>query len=285
MLIQKPCIDCIKNQTQNVAYKLSVSTDKIEKYLQFVESYLNNPDIYQFNPPMIAGMLYEKAKIYKPHIDLFAQEKENSNRVMLDLYEEYLLAVNQSENPIYEAIKIAVGGNAIDYAIAEHHVDLSEIRNKTREIIFDLDHHLVFNQKLEIAKTLLYIFDNAGEIVADKILIETLIRFYPDLRIVGVVRGETAFNDVTIKDAKLIGLTDLIEIIDTGSGIPSIPIEGNPLFDEYFHQFDMVLAKGQGNFETERHQRKVFYLFQVKCKVVSELLGIPTGGSVFYEKN
>ena len=137
-----------------------------------------------------------------------------------------------------------------------------------------------FRRAVRRATRILYIADNAGEIVFDKLVLEML----PREKVTVAVRGKPVLNDATREDAEAVGVTDLVEVIDTGSDAPGILLEDcSPEFQAAFREADLVLAKGQGNLESLlQGPKEVFFLLRVKCEIVGRQLGRQTGDLVLY---
>jgi uncharacterized protein with ATP-grasp and redox domains len=135
-----------------------------------------------------------------------------------------------------------------------------------------------FRRGVHEARRILYLADNAGEIVLDRLLIEQL----PKERVVLAVRGRPVINDATMMDAQSAGLSGLVEVIDNGSDVPGTAVaECSAAFQGRFAEADLIIAKGQGNFETlSEEPANIFFLFKVKCPVVSSHVGLPVGTHV-----
>jgi uncharacterized protein with ATP-grasp and redox domains len=126
------------------------------------------------------------------------------------------------------------------------------------------------------ADRILYLCDNAGEIVFDRLLIEVL----PSEKITAVVRGTPVINDATLEDARATGLTEVVRVMDNGSDAPGTLLETcSPAFRDCFAAADLIIAKGQGNFETlsETRGKRIFFLLKVKCPLIARDIGEPTG--------
>ena len=135
-----------------------------------------------------------------------------------------------------------------------------------------------FRQALSKAHKILYLADNAGEIAFDRLLIEQLL---PE-RVTLAVRGAPVINDATMDDARAVGLHEIVEVIDNGSDAPgTILADCSEDFNRRFAEADLILAKGQGNFETlSDDHRKIYFLFKAKCPVIAAHVGLPVGTHV-----
>jgi len=233
--------------------------------------------------PAIARQLHDLVLPFmpEPEEDPFLQAKEIFNRLALQAFPEARARVKASRDPFREALKLAAAGNIIDLglnvSIGPEELFASLEAAAEQEIIGDIDG---LRAAVEEARSILYLLDNAGEIVFDKLVLELL----PRERVTAVVRGFPVLNDATMEDAVAAGVTDLVEVIDNGSGVPGIILEDcNHDFRRLFREADLVIAKGQGNFETlEEGDRDAFCLLKVKCDVVAARLGRRIGDLVLH---
>ena len=180
--------------------------------------------------------------------------------------------VDESENPLVTALKFSIAGNIIDYgALADFDVKktLGESLNKP----FGIWHFKKFYNALEHAENIIYLGDNAGEIVFDRLLIETIAK-----RVTFVVRGGPIINDVLMEDAKMVGITDLADVVSNSVAVPGTIVQEWPEeLRKKFYNADLIISKGQGNFESlSETDGNIFFLFMIKCDMVAR-----HGGQVF----
>lgn len=221
----------------------------------------------------------EFKKIYQKYWNVPAEDyteiKKEFNQLMMSLEDDLSRMIHQSPDPLESALIYARIGNYIDFA-AMSHVDkdvvLSMIREEKKESL-DPEEYRQFCSELEKASSLVYLTDNCGEIVLDKIAVEILRKRYPDLKITVIVRGKPVINDATLEDARMCGLTEIADVIGNGSGVggtwlPDISEEARSLLE----QADVIISKGQGNFET-LHEcgLNIYYLFLCKCDLFVRL--------------
>lgn len=215
--------------------------------------------------------------------DPFEERKRKYNRVALELYPMLKDRVFKSPEPLEMALKIAVAGNVIDFGIfTEKEIEtLLETALDEPLYRFDLEG---FKEALKGSDSVLYLLDNAGEVVFDRVLIEVLRDMSKD--VTAVVKAEPVLNDATMEDALEAGLCDVCRVIDNGSyGIGTILEWCSEGFRELFYSSPVIISKGQGNLETLfTERREIFFLFQVKCDVVSRYLGIPKGQRLVLHK-
>ncbi len=208
----------------------------------------------------------------------YGEIKRHFNEVMMGYEEMVRDRITSSPDPLKLAVQYAMVGNYIDFG-AMKNVDenyLNELLCSADSTNVDPEEYEHMVHDLATGKKMAFITDNCGEVVMDKILIETIKKLYPHLDITVMVRGEEVLNDATIVDAKQIGLTDIVKVIGNGTAIAGTHIEemsGEPL--KLLDESDVILAKGQGNFETMRNcRRNVYYLFLCKCNMFAKDFGV-----------
>jgi len=223
--------------------------------------------------------------------DPYEGVKKGSNDRALSLYPELKSQVERSADPLLAALKIAGAGNIIDFgpnlALAPDR-SIDEVMNDSltqalREPL-DRDQYREFQNKLEDVKEIVYLGDNAGEIVFDKILVEELVRLGKEVTF--VVRGSPIINDATMNDALYVGMDRVATVITNGSDAVGTSLSDcSPEFKEVFEAAEMILSKGQGNFEgLSDVPGPIFFLFKVKCPVVAREAGAEIGMLVLKEQ-
>ncbi len=207
--------------------------------------------------------------------DPYAEIKKRYNRMLLDEEEELRLSVKRSEDPLCGALRLAAAGNQIDFAGSR------EVRFVMEEVYHHMNGTLAVDnsgqlfEDLKDAKSVLYIGDNCGEIVLDKLFIEEIRKQYPDLSVTYGVRGEPIVNDVTILDARMTGMERVAEVIENGSGALGTVLSDTSLqFRNVFEKADVIISKGQGNFESlsECTDKNIYHLMMVKCERIAGIL-------------
>jgi hypothetical protein len=215
--------------------------------------------------------------------DPFKKIKHDYNKIALGLYPSMKDLVKRSSDPLQTASRLAIAGNVIDFGIFTS-IDIEGSVNRALAKSIAIDDYLSFRGAVTEAYEILYLLDNAGEIVFDQLLIEELVSL--GKRVKAVVKGSPVLNDVTAEDAAQTGLTGLCEVIDNGSdGIGTIMEWTSPEFRNEYNRATLVISKGQGNFETLfGTEKKTYFLFQSKCEVVSKELG-QSLGSMFLKSS
>jgi uncharacterized protein with ATP-grasp and redox domains len=232
------------------------------------------------SPPELAvvtQMLLEEALETK---DPYADIKRESNEKALTMYPVLQKSVEESDYPLKKAIELSCAGNIIDYGVLGLSLNVEkEIQkivsssdaqiNKEKKSLFALDK---FTQKLENSSTLLFLADNAGEIVFDRLLLETIHSLYPSLAITVALRGRPILNDALLEDALSIHLDEFTTLITSGVPTPATVLSlATPQFLEVYETSDMIISKGQGNYEAlSGEKREIFFLLTAKCPVIAQ---------------
>lgn len=218
--------------------------------------------------PWLAAQIGKISEKYFGKSQDYTEEKEEYNRLVLSMEEELEKKIRSSKDPLITALRYARVGNYIDFSAVEQ-VEKEEflsLFDRTGDSI-DREEYDSFCSELEKARRLVYLFDNCGEIVLDKLVIRIIKERYPQLKITGIVRGMQVINDATMEDAVLVGLTREIEVMGNGDDaagtiLRRISKEARKNIEEA----DMILAKGQGNFESLFGcGLNIYYLFLCKC--------------------
>lgn len=266
------CMQCFVRQAVDASTLAGVSEDVYKEILDEVSKLLPKFSTDE-TPPEIAKHIYSIVESFSGHNDFYREVKKKSNDMALELYPPLRDKVASSEDPLLAAVRLAVAGNVIDYGVP-HVFDIeNEIEECLTKDFFFFD-YAEFKEKIEKANNILYLLDNAGEIVFDKLLIETIGK-----DVVCAVREVPIINDVTLEDAKYVGLDKVAKVISSGSNLPgTVPGLCTDEFMEYFDNADVIVSKGQGNFETLNDVKSpIFFIFKAKCPVVSRFLGCTEG--------
>jgi hypothetical protein len=214
--------------------------------------------------------------------DPFAEEKRRSNAAMLELYPTLKAIVESSSDKLHTALKIAAAGNVIDMGIL-HRFDVKTSIDDILNRSFRIDHFDLLQRDLSLAGTVLYIADNAGEIVADMLFLETLGR--KDVLV--AVNEKPILNDATMEDARQVGLDRVATPISSGSGmIGTVLRDCSEAFRNVFHSADVIISKGQGNYEClDEEDKNIYFVLTAKCPVVARALGVEEGDAVLKKES
>ncbi|MGQ9846895.1 MAG: damage-control phosphatase ARMT1 family protein [Bacteroidales bacterium] len=280
-IVDVRCEKCFLKTYQRLFQKFKASSKSEELFYAFFQeilreqSALSNPEIQK----LLQNKFCELIRI----VDPFAEEKKNSNRIALSLYDEWKPKVFASENPFDVALRLAIAGNIMDYG-ANNSFDIHKTIERVLTTSFAIDHSKALQTKIKQAKKILYLGDNAGEIVFDRLFIETFMHN----NITFAVKAAPILNDVTLDDAKQVEIDLVADVISNGYDAPSTIL--NKCSNEFiniYNSADLIISKGQGNFEGLMHQNdpRIFFLMMIKCDVIAEMLNVEKGSFVVYNQN
>lgn len=267
MKISAPCIRCLVERQEERIQKFE-DMDAKAGYLKDVLSIIGSSE-EQASAPALVARIQKKYEEYFGKDNGYAQLKHLFNQRMLLLEPDIRAGIEESPDPLKYALTFARIGNYIDFG-AMKEVDTRVLQELIRSVESDMVEEKVFaqfTQELKRAKRLVYLLDNCGEIVLDKLVIEQLRREYPGLWITAVVRGSEVLNDVTMEDAVETGLDTVADILENGTDIAGTELSCvNQETKQALEEADLILSKGQGNFETLNGcGLNIYYLFLCKC--------------------
>lgn len=228
-------------------------------------------------PPMLSAVIYDLVAEHSGKPDPYAELKREQNALALSIEDDLRRMVHESADPLDTALHVAAAGNVIDLGTMEvADIDIHATLDEVMERRFAIDHSAALRESLRECGDLLYLLDNAGEIVFDKILIEELTRH---TRVTAVVKSGPVLNDALMADAEEVGLPRVCEVIEIGGPFIGAPMPLLPAtFIERMDAAGIVLGKGQGNYETlDEHPGNVFLILRAKCEVVARHLGVDLG--------
>lgn len=269
------CYPCFLRQALDAARMAGADEDQQKVVLGRVLNVLGQVDSSS-TPPEIGDQVHRTVRQETGDGDPYQMLKGTSTHRALALYPRLKTLVAEADEPLEVAVRLSIAGNIIDFG-PEQDYDLWETVERVLDQPFALDDRVAFREALANFKRVLYLADNAGETVFDRVLIETL-----DVPVIYAVKGGPILNDATREDALAAGLDQVAEIADTGldaSGtiLPRCSEEFRRLYDEA----ELVIAKGQANYETlSEGGPKVFLLLQTKCPVIARDVGVPVGSIV-----
>lgn len=267
------CIPCVINQLKRTARKAGVKEEKIAKYVERAIAKVG--ELSLDDPPnlfttKILKVLYEEIKK-----DPYKEEKEKQNNMVKEILPKVKNLIKNSKDPIYTSLLFSSLGNIIDVG-PKGSFKFNEILEGMEKKRFDIDDYPVLKKKLKNAKTLLYLLDNAGEVLFDKIVLENLA--ITDYRL--AAKESPILNDVTTKEVEKLGFP-AEKIVSSGSVLGVDFKTADKEFIEWYHKSDIIIAKGHANFESLiDKQRPVFFLLKVKCKFVGDYINAKVGDSV-----
>ncbi len=276
------CIPCFFQQVADSSKLLGISEEETKKIFVELGDQLKNIPL-DFALPEMTQFIQNQLEIYSNKEDPFYEIKQFSNKEALKNIDQMREIVNSSSDKLRKAVELACAGNIIDFGVSSLNVDIKreiesileqfeESLEKESESLFQLDE---FKKSLGDAKKLLFIGDNAGEIVFDKVLIETIKELYPNLELYFATRGRPIINDVLVEDAVSVGIDKLGKVVSSGVGTAGLALEyASKEFLKLYKTFDLIISKGQGNFECLSDTKgPIYFLLISKCSVITEELG------------
>ena len=271
MKLRFSCFDCVFHQLQLLAEGSGKGeADRIRimrRMLAFLGERLGDA-----TPPQLAEHFFRIAADETGIADPFVREKAKSTEIALAMLPELRRLAAAAPDPFAASVLYAIGGNIIDYGVNPH-FDINEAERAIRDVAgmeYDRAAMEELRRRFDRADSMLYMLDNCGEAVIDRLVIE---RFRGKITI--GVRGSAIMNDITRAEVAASGL-DFAPVVDTGCGIPGVSLKDcSAEFLRVIGSVDLVIAKGQGNFESleEDFKRPIFFLFRAKCPTVCSYLG------------
>ncbi len=282
MLIKPDCISCILRMTISSINKLALDESSVkELYSEILEI----PSLRGLNWNTTSAEVIEDVwkkivkKVNSP--DPFYREKSNQNEKIMELYPVLENMVHEATDPLHIAVKLSILGNSMDLMVADTSLTIEKsIADKTKLPLSD-ENYSKFRQQLQTTQHLLIFGDNAGEIVFDRLLIETLKKIH-EIEVAFVVRSVPTLNDATLSEAKSVGLDKIATVIENGI---DGPLPGTLLsrcsseVKELVRQSDLIISKGGGNFDTldeeRKHLRKnISFMLLSKCEPYYKHFGV-----------
>lgn len=273
------CLPCFFRQALTAARLACPDAVEVhERVLQKLGALVANFDI-RLPPPVLAGRLYAMLRNVTGVDDCFYEEKKCANQRALELLPALEEKVRRSEDPLATALEISIIGNYIDAGVEKTFDWEKEMHSVGGMLIPDcLDR---FRRKAVAGAHVLMVGDNAGEIGFDRLLVSELLAL--GTHVTYAVRGRPILNDATLEDAREVGMNHLCEVVSSGVDTPGAVLERcTPQFLQLLQGADLVLAKGQGNYESLTESGiSVYFAFKVKCPVVASRTGLTEASSVF----
>ncbi len=284
MNISADCMSCIINGQLKHILPLgneATRTEYMRNVLRIIADGSEN-----FASPWITYQLEQEfEKFWGFPMHTYDHLKTQYNTFMLE--KEYMTEeiMSQSTTPLETAIKLARAGNYIDFGamVNVSEEGLLEILHKSVDEVLPAETVGQFKQDLEKAKSLVYLTDNCGEIVLDKVLIKAIRKLYPQIDITVITRGGDALNDATVEDALAVGMDKLARVIGNGLAVPGTELKKISAESlSYINNADVIISKGMGNFETVSScGLNVYYIFLCKCSYFERRFKLPRLTGVF----
>jgi hypothetical protein len=276
MRIYLDCIPCFIRQSLDAVRHATNDEHVHEQVVREVLNLANNLDMCQ-SPPAIGQQIHRLIRQRVGVEDPYHGAKQRFNDTALILYSKMRNIIIKSKDPLETAIRVAIAGNIIDLGVKSQlpQTELEETIEQCLSGEFSKVPLEAFRNAVNAAEAILYLADNAGEIVFDRLLIEQL----PIDKITVAIKGSPIINDATMEDAIYAGLPQIVEVIDNGSDAPGTILQScSKSFRDYFDKADLVIAKGQGNYETLSDvDKNIFFILKAKCSVIARDIGCNVG--------
>jgi uncharacterized protein with ATP-grasp and redox domains len=268
----KSCLDCIPcffDQALRIGRMATDDEEKIKKLLDEIGAALKDIPL-ESTPPEAGRVIQRKVREIIGTTDPYKDIKNESTKESLRLYPYLKKEVEKSNDRLLTAIRVAIAGNVIDMGPNKSfniEKDMNEILRKD----FAVCDYGKFKQCLDITDDILYIGDNAGESVFDKILIEEM-----EKPVIYVVRGMPVINDITYEDAIRAGIDKVATILSSGTDAAGTVLRTcSDEFKEAYSSSRFIVSKGQGNYEALSGERRpIFFLLKAKCRVIADDIGV-----------
>ncbi|MGD9108405.1 MAG: ARMT1-like domain-containing protein [Gammaproteobacteria bacterium] len=281
------CIPCFFKQAISMACQLGANYAKQRQVVNNLAKMLPTISL-DSSPPEIVKIIYDLVnRTLNNKYDGYEKIKDESNKLTLNIYEKLQEKIFLSNDRLLTATELAIAGNIIDYGGARIFTNINDEMDKimnqsiNNKLIFNYDD---FKSILSTAKEVIYLADNAGEVVFDRLLIEEIKYFNRNVEITYVVKEQPIINDATKKDAIQCNIHKICKVMSSGSDVPGTPLNlCSKEFLDKFNKTDMVISKGQGNFETLFDSGySIFFLLKIKCPFVAKEIDGNIGDSILF---
>ena len=266
------CIKCFLEQATKLFTKYGIQDDVARDIIVRFRLFIDDHNDNNLLAPEASCLMHRLIKKATRTEDPYRKEKKEYNDLLLSLEEDIRDKIKKSDNPYQTALRYALAGNIIDFGPPKS-FDVFKALSAAVSKEPAIDHSLLLKNELKKASIVLYLGDNAGEIVLDKLFIETIK--HPNLYL--ATRGSNIINDVTMEDAVNTGITKIVKVISNGYDAPSTLLNRcSREFIQLFDKADIIISKGQGNMEglIDVTDKKIFFLLMVKCHVIAEMIGV-----------
>ena len=274
MKLNPKCMAC-QLRKQEAKIRHFDDEDRKKQYMEKIRRRFDKPKEEDCVPSISTELKKFYCSFWGVPMEDFTRINKEYDQLMLDLEAELRSTIRYSEDPLKAALIYARTGNYIDFAAlpeVSKETALSLIKSENKDDL-DEQEYRQFCQDMKKAENVVYITDNCGEIVLDKIAIQMLKKTFPNIRVTALVRGLPAGNDATMEDAEFCGLTDIVPVLGNGSDVGGTWFHGiSTHARELLQNADVILAKGQGNYETMHGcGLNIYYLFLCKCDWFQQL--------------
>jgi uncharacterized protein with ATP-grasp and redox domains len=285
MKLNLDCIPCFQRQALQAVRFISDDEKLQEEVLREVIKELLKAD-WNSTPPELAHKVHSIVKRITNEEDPYGDVKQESNDLVLRMYSELKEMIKESRDPLRMAVRLAIAGNIIDFGVAQE-FNLEETIKEVLNKKFAIDDYILLKEKLESAETLLFFVDNSGEIGLDKLLVETFLETTEFKKIDFVLKGGPIINDATLEDAFYMGLDSLpnSEFLVISNGEEETgPERKSKEVKNWISEHDLVISKGQGNYEGLSEHNGLFFMLMAKCPIIAADLGVDVGDIILEYK-
>jgi len=274
------CMDCLFKSFERLIQKYNLSYDDRQEFFSYFNLIVARcgsrpmPDVQR----ELSYKFREISGVADPYLD----EKSESNQQALGLYKKWRMKVLESVDSFDAALRLSIAGNIMDYGPSAV-FNVEQTIEQVMKANFAIDASETLKQRIKDAKSILFLGDNAGEIVFDKLFIEMLM--HPHLTY--AVRGGAMLNDATLTDTKEVGMDWVADVITNGYDASSTLLDHcSEAFLKEYRNADLIISKGQGNLEglIQENDPRIFFLLMVKCDVMAEQLKVEKGSFVVFNQ-
>ncbi|MCF7886236.1 MAG: ARMT1-like domain-containing protein [Candidatus Marinimicrobia bacterium] len=264
------CIPCFMEQALRVGRLSTENEGEIKEILDNVGDMIKDLPM-ESSPPEISMRVYDKIKQVTGNEDPFEDVKIDHIKKAQKLYPHMKDILEESDDSLLDAVKLSIAGNIIDLGVSKT-FNIEEDILKSLHLELTIKDFEDFKNKINTSKNILYLGDNSGEAVFDKLLIEEIGK-----PIDFAVREKPIINDITKKEAEMIKMDEVADIISSGTSAPGTVLNTcNAEFIDVFEKADVIISKGQGNYESlSGTDYPIFFLLKAKCDVIARDIGVP----------
>jgi uncharacterized protein with ATP-grasp and redox domains len=285
MKLNLDCIPCFQRQALQAVRFISDDKELHEKVLREVTKKLLESD-WNLTPPKLAHEVHRIVKSITNENDPYKEVKKESNDLVLEMLPALKEKIEESKEPLRTAVRLAIAGNIIDFGPSQE-FNLEKAIKEVLKKKFAINDYAKLKEILQNAETLLFFTDNAGEIGFDRLLVETILKAKRFEKINFVVKGGPIINDATLEDANYMGLGDLpnVGFLKLSNGKAGTGPERNSrAVKSWIRKHDLVISKGQGNYEGLSENDGLFFLLMAKCPIIASDMGVEVGDIILKYK-